>query len=143
VSSRFSELIVDARDAWALADWWASVLEVPVGEKDEGDGMRWAHIKPPDTVREIVFLDVPEAKTIKNRLHIDLRPLGCDQATELTRLQSLGATEVDRAGSCSPIPRATSSACYVAASTTRMLRDAASRRSASGRVGVNRSCSAS
>jgi hypothetical protein len=95
MGNRFAELIVDARDAWALADWWSSVLEVPVQERNEHDGMRWAHLSPPDSVRQLVFLDVPEEKTIKNRLHIDLRPHGCDQATELERLKALGATEID------------------------------------------------
>jgi hypothetical protein len=95
MSARFAELVVDAGDAWALADWWAQVLEVPVSEKTEEDGVHLAVLAPPDTVRQIVFIDVPEGKTIKNRLHIDLRPHGCDQATELERLTALGAKEVD------------------------------------------------
>jgi hypothetical protein len=95
VSARFSELCIDARDAWALADWWASVFEVPVDEKTEEDGAKLAVVKPPDSVREIVFIDVPESKTIKNRLHLDLRAHGCDQATELQRLLDLGATRID------------------------------------------------
>jgi hypothetical protein len=95
MSARFAELIVDARDPWALADWWAQVLEIPVDEKSEEDGARIAVLSPPDSVRQIVFVDVPEHKTIKNRLHIDLRPHGCDQATELERLKALGATEID------------------------------------------------
>jgi glyoxalase superfamily protein len=38
---------------------------------------------------------VPEAKTVKNRVHIDVNPTGVDQAEELERLLSLGATRVD------------------------------------------------
>jgi hypothetical protein len=95
MACRLSELIIDTRDAWALADFWSAVLEVPVAEKKEEDGMRWAFLAPPDSVRELVFLDVPEGKTVKNRLHIDLRPKDCDQATELERLKSLGAVEID------------------------------------------------
>ena len=38
---------------------------------------------------------MPEPKTIKNRLHIDVNPAGCDQAEELQRLQALGARQVD------------------------------------------------
>jgi predicted enzyme related to lactoylglutathione lyase len=43
----------------------------------------------------LVFVPVPEAKAVKNRLHIDLNPSGCDQAEELERLLSLGARQVD------------------------------------------------
>jgi hypothetical protein len=96
VSARFSDLVIDAKDAYALADWWAAVFEVDVHEKTvEDDGMRLAVVKPPDSVRNLVFIDVPEGKTIKNRLHLDLRPLGCDQATELERLLALGARQID------------------------------------------------
>ncbi len=95
MSARFSELCIDCRDPWALADWWASVLEVPVKEKSEEDGTKIAFLAPSDSVRELVFIEVPEPKTVKNRLHLDLRPHGCDQATELERLKALGAKEID------------------------------------------------
>jgi hypothetical protein len=94
MSARLSELCIDARDAWALADWWAAVLEVDA-VKEEEDGAHIAYLKPPDSVRELVFIDVPEPKTSKNRLHMDLRAHGCDQATELQRLLDLGATQID------------------------------------------------
>jgi hypothetical protein len=36
------------------------------------------------------------AKTVKNRVHLDLRPhLGDDQTAEAARLRALGATDVD------------------------------------------------
>jgi hypothetical protein len=38
---------------------------------------------------------VPEAKSIKNRLHLDLRADGCSAAEELQRLLDLGAHRVD------------------------------------------------
>ena len=41
---------------------------------------------------DLLFLRVPEDKTTKNRLHIDLRP--DDQAAEVARLEALGATRV-------------------------------------------------
>jgi hypothetical protein len=95
MGARFSELAIDSRDAYALADFWAAVFEVDVDEKTEEDGVHLAVVKPPDSVRELVFIDVPEGKTSKNRIHMDLRPNGCDQATELERLLSLGATRAD------------------------------------------------
>lgn len=42
------------------------------------------------------FLRSPDAKTVKNRIHLDLRPyLGDDHAAEADRLRALGATDVD------------------------------------------------
>jgi hypothetical protein len=42
-----------------------------------------------------VFVPVPEPKTIKNRLHIDVLPVGGDQAQEVERVLALGARRVD------------------------------------------------
>jgi len=41
------------------------------------------------------FISVPEGKTVKNRIHLDLNPSGCEQAEELERLLSLGALHKD------------------------------------------------
>jgi hypothetical protein len=56
------------------------VLEPPVGSPEEG-------IAP-----DLLFLRVPEGKTVKNRLHLDLRP--DDQDAEVERLIVLGARRV-------------------------------------------------
>lgn len=39
------------------------------------------------------FLPVPESKTVKNRLHVDLAP--DDQEAEVERILALGATRID------------------------------------------------
>jgi hypothetical protein len=42
------------------------------------------------------FLRTPDLKTVKNRVHLDLRPYpGDDQAAEVARLRALGATDID------------------------------------------------
>ncbi len=56
------------------------VLEPPEGSREDG------------IVPDILFLRVPEGKSVKNRLHLDLRPV--DQAAEVARLESLGAKRV-------------------------------------------------
>lgn len=43
----------------------------------------------------LVFVPVPEPKVVKNRLHIDVSPVGCEQEEELDRLVSLGAVRAD------------------------------------------------
>jgi hypothetical protein len=57
------------------------VLEPPAGSPEDG-------VAP-----DLLFLKVPEGKTVKNRLHLDLRPK--DQAAEVARLEALGARRVD------------------------------------------------
>ena len=42
----------------------------------------------------LLFIEVPEAKQIKNRLHFDLRPTDATREDEVARLLALGATEV-------------------------------------------------
>jgi hypothetical protein len=43
----------------------------------------------------LVFAPVPEKKTSKNRVHIDVSPSGADQPEELDRLLALGARRID------------------------------------------------
>jgi predicted enzyme related to lactoylglutathione lyase len=88
--SRWYTVVVDASDPARLARWWAEVLdyrilfetadEVVVG-RDE------------NTYPGLVFVPVPERKTVKNRLHIDLNP--DDQDAEVERLVDMGARRVD------------------------------------------------
>lgn len=76
----------------ALARWWAQLLGWRVTEDDD-EGTEIAD--PGGTLPRIVFVPVPEAKEMKNRLHIDLSPVDCTQAEELRRLLDLGATRLD------------------------------------------------
>ena len=64
------ELAVDCRDHRALAQWWADRFGVPMNAEDE----RWSSIQdvPGCPFESWVFADVPEPKTVKNRLHWDL-----------------------------------------------------------------------
>ena len=92
---RIENCSFDATDPVALSAFWAEalgwrktyehedeiVLEPPAGSAEEG------------IVPDILFLRVPESKTAKNRLHLDLRP--DDQAAEVARLEALGATRID------------------------------------------------
>ncbi|WP_024286830.1 VOC family protein [Cellulomonas sp. KRMCY2] len=88
-----SQLCIDSADPVVLGRWWAETL----GWAIEDDDPEEVWVAPDgDAQRGILFLRVPEGKTVKNRLHLDLRPEnGSDQATELDRLVVLGATRVD------------------------------------------------
>jgi hypothetical protein len=86
----WEQTIVDARDPAALGAWWLEALGWVVIDDDP----RWYEIRPePDRMPGLLFVPVPELKTIKNRLHLDFRP--DDQQAEVQRLLALGATWAD------------------------------------------------
>jgi hypothetical protein len=97
VTSRFTELIVDAHDMRLLADFWCSVLSyhvleesdsfIEIGEREMTASSVTARPIPPT----IVFVPVPESKTLKNRVHIDVSPVDRSQQEEVDRLTDLGA----------------------------------------------------
>ena len=91
---RIQCLCVDSPDPARIAEFWEAalgwrrtydephevVLEPPAGSPEDG-------VSP-----DLLFLRVPESKTVKNRLHLDLRPV--DQEYEVQRLTGLGARRV-------------------------------------------------
>ncbi|MCS0606184.1 VOC family protein [Streptomyces sp. LP11] len=86
----WEQVIVDAADPAALGRWWAEALGWAVVD-DSADEFE---IRPtPDRLPGLLFVRVPEAKSVKNRLHLDFRPV--DQAAEVTRLLALGARHTD------------------------------------------------
>ena len=92
MGSRFTELVVDASDPERLARFWSAVLGWrPTGRYEGAVEIADAAGSGPS----LTFVPVPEAKTIKNRLHIDVNPVGCDQDQEVERLIDLGARRVD------------------------------------------------
>jgi predicted enzyme related to lactoylglutathione lyase len=92
MAARFTELIVDAVDPHALAKFWSEVLGWP-SHVDQDDDVVIAD--PSGALPTILFNRAPEPKTVKNRLHIDVSPMGCDQQEELARLLDLGARPID------------------------------------------------
>jgi hypothetical protein len=92
-----SHTAVDCANAYELSEWWKQVL----GYVDEADdpnlpGHEECMILSPETGHRLLFIEVPDVKQVKNRLHFDLRPVGAStRDEELGRLLALGATEVD------------------------------------------------
>jgi hypothetical protein len=94
MASVLREIAVDCRDPEAQAAWWSRVLDL-AAVYDE-DGFWWISSDvSEDAGLTLSFGHVPESKTVKNRIHLDLNPSGCDQAEELERLLSLGARHTD------------------------------------------------
>ena len=81
----------DAGDAAAIAGFWGKVLGRPV---NPGATRASASLAAREGTEEppIMFHGVPEQKTVKNRLHLDL--ISTDFDADLAQLRELGAVEV-------------------------------------------------
>lgn len=94
MSSRIHNISFDCVDPYELSGFWAEVLGYPRSDDDQ-PGDPEAVLLPPDGVGPVVFFQrVPEPKSIKNRLHICLRPDDRTRDAEIGRLIGLGATPV-------------------------------------------------
>src|SRR5262245_45749468 len=80
----FDEICIDARDALALGAWWSKVLGWRHYVGKDGDVVLDA---PPGAGPNWLFIDVPDDKVVKNRIHLDFRPE--DQQAEVDRLIGL------------------------------------------------------
>jgi hypothetical protein len=65
------ELGVDAVDQEAQSRWWAELLGAGRGTEDD-DSYSWIDHIPDAPFESIAFANVPEPKTVKNRVHLDL-----------------------------------------------------------------------
>ena len=104
MTSYVSHTSVDCADAYGLAVFWQRVLgyiELPDEplRPDEDECL----IVDPETGHQILFIEVPEPKSVKNRIHFDLRPREGTRDAELERLLEIGATQVaDHRGQYGP-----------------------------------------
>jgi len=90
--SRLAVIVIDAVDPEVVAGFWCAVLGWSILDREPGG------ITIGDEERSWPVIDVyavPEAKTTKNRLHLDLRADGLSTSQELERLLALGARRVD------------------------------------------------
>ncbi|MCX4820782.1 VOC family protein [Streptomyces sp. NBC_01142] len=83
----------DPHEPYELAGFWSEVLGHPVDPED-GPGDDEVCLTVPDGRPTLLFVRVPEKKTLKNRVHFDLGPEQ-PRDLEVERLSALGATIVD------------------------------------------------
>ncbi|MDN3905501.1 VOC family protein [Arthrobacter sp. YD2] len=97
MTAMISHTTFDSLDAYAQSVFWAKVLDFSEDPQDPNrPGDEECMIFSPDGGQRLLFINVPDTKHVKNRLHLDLQPAevgGRDR--ELQRLLELGATQVD------------------------------------------------
>ena len=93
MTSTIKYMTFDCHNPLLLAEFWSAVLEYETENWPVIDG---ATSKPRDGgVPHIAFIKPPEAKTAKNRLHLDIQPVDGAMESEVERLVELGATRID------------------------------------------------
>ena len=101
MGSRFTEIVIDSHQPRQLAEFWCAVLDYKIIEQQD-DVVEIADGEPSvEAIRDrpvpptLVFVQVPETKSVKNRLHIDVSPIDRERDEEVERLLGLGARHVD------------------------------------------------
>jgi hypothetical protein len=89
MSLRWQNIVIDCSDPLLVSSFWSEALGLELHGPDDGEW--W--LEPGGDSPDILFLQVPEGKSVKDRIHLDLRP--DDQDVEVERLISLGARRID------------------------------------------------
>ncbi|MGW0466043.1 VOC family protein [Streptomyces sp. NPDC003027] len=92
MASLVRHVTIDSSDAYALATFWAAALDSRLSD-DDRPGDEEALVEASGTA--LLFVTVPEQKSVKNRVHLDLQPQDRTRDEEVERLLRLGATLVD------------------------------------------------
>lgn len=95
MASRISHTTIDCRNAYELSDWWKQVLEyTDLPEDPNQPGHEECMIVDPVTGNRLLFIEVPDERAVKNRIHFDLTPSDRRRESEIERVLGLGASEV-------------------------------------------------
>ncbi|MDQ2813134.1 MAG: VOC family protein [Actinomycetota bacterium] len=96
--TRLVHLVIDAAEPARLARFWAAALDWEVGDEEDGevDVYPSGYSYPDPVALPLAFVSVPEAKTGKNRVHLELATHSAGhQGAEVKRLLALGAVPAD------------------------------------------------
>jgi predicted enzyme related to lactoylglutathione lyase len=102
---RWYTVVIDCEDVRKQAAWWAEAFGWKTVYEADDECVNVPSWVDEDTMRDtpwekvgpgMVFVPVPEGKTVKNRLHLDFAPhTSQDRDAEIARLLELGATRAD------------------------------------------------
>lgn len=101
MTSRWTEIVVAWHQPRVVAGFWCEVLgDEVIDDRDDlveisgwhptAEAVRGQVSSPP-----MVFARVPESKTVKNRVHLDVNPIDRGRGEEVERLLASGARRVD------------------------------------------------
>ena len=93
---KIQDITIDCHNPTALAQFWAQVLNWRIGEDGtENVAYLEKNLNPTnsDGYPNILFYKTPDKKSVKNRMHLDLRPE--NQLEEVERLEKMGATRIE------------------------------------------------
>ena len=91
MSASLLAVVVDCHDPYRLADFWATVLAYEVAVRNPGEVLA---SDPKGAGTPLCFMTAPEAKVVKNRLHLDVLADG-PMGAEVSRLVAAGARVVE------------------------------------------------
>jgi predicted enzyme related to lactoylglutathione lyase len=93
MTSRLWGITFDSADHIAQTRWWAEALAWEVVHESDREGVI---LSPTHQGNSIVFVPVPETKSTKNRIHLDLASDSSDdQMAIVDRLEGSGAMRID------------------------------------------------
>ena len=103
---RWYTAVIDSHDPQAQARWWAEALDWQIVFDSEEESVILPKHASTDEIEDLddwlrqgqglLFVRVPESKTIKNRVHLDFAPhTSQDRDAEIQRLLDFGAQHVD------------------------------------------------
>ncbi|GAB7005150.1 VOC family protein [Nocardioides sp. AN3] len=88
-----NNITFDCADARKVADFWAALLGWQVFYDDDPEVLVAPHFPAPG-VTTLLFIPVPEPKSVKNRVHLDLEPTDATRDEQVEQAVALGATLV-------------------------------------------------
>ena len=89
-------ITIDCHNPKALSEFWAHALNWKFDEnatENEAYIEKSLELNNSDGYPDLLFIKVPDQKSTKNRVHLDLRPT--NQLEEVERLEKLGATRIE------------------------------------------------
>jgi predicted enzyme related to lactoylglutathione lyase len=94
MTSQINHITVDCADTYKLASFWSQVTGRPMHDDDNPGDPEAILLAPDGKGPNILFVAVPEGKSVKNRLHLDLMPVDRTRDEEVERLLGIGASVV-------------------------------------------------
>jgi len=95
MTSSIATTTIDCGNAFQLSEWWKQVIGyVDLADDPNEPGHEECLIRSEETGQQLLFIEVPDAKQVKNRIHLDLRPTDRTRDEEVERLRGLGARQL-------------------------------------------------